>query len=176
MTALAVAVGLLAVLTLLNLFILLGVIRRLRTMAASAAEPSAEGVPAPGTAVGAFSLTDTDGHTVTEADVATGQSLVLMLSPSCGPCKTTVDKLAAERGTLPDRTFVFLRADFEDPELPDILAKLAGVGTIIEFGGQDGIEDALSSRGYPTALLIEDGVIAAASYKYAEVLPDRVSA
>jgi cytochrome oxidase Cu insertion factor (SCO1/SenC/PrrC family) len=175
MTALAVAVGLLALLTLFNLFVLLGVIRRLRTIAASTGDPLADVLPAVGRAVGPFSLTSADGTTVTEADVAHGQSVVLVLSSGCSPCQATAAALAGRRTGLPARTFVFVQDD-GDPKGPAMLANLAGVGTLATFGAEAGIEAAFGVGGYPTALLVEDGAIAAASTEYADVVPDRVSA
>jgi hypothetical protein len=169
MTALAVAVGLLAVLTLLNLFILLGVIRRLRTMAAADVLP--EVLPAPGTPVGPFAVTATDGTAVTDADVATGESLVLLLSLSCAPCQKTADKLVEGATALPARTIILLRREFEEEDPENMIERLSPVGTVVTFGGEEGVEGAFGSRGYPTALRINDGVIVSASNEYAEVLP-----
>jgi hypothetical protein len=176
MATLAVVVGLLTVLTLLNLFVLLGVIRRLRTMAAATADPMPEILPTIGARVGSFALTSTDGAAVTDADLAGGQSVVLLMSPSCTPCQDTATRLAEHRDELPDRTLILLRAEPDDPDLDSMLATLAGVGTIATFDDAAGLEDVFGSRGYPTAMRIEDGVIAAASHKYAEVLPDRQAA
>lgn len=175
MTLLAVAVGLLAVLTLLNLFVLLGVVRRLRTMAAADHDAQPELLPTLGAPVGAFSVTSTDGVAVTDADLASGRSVVLLLSPSCLPCQGTATSLAGRRD-LPERLFVLLRSDSDDPELVAMLATLHGVGTVATYDDAAGIEDAFGSRGFPTAMSIEDGIIVAASYKYADVLPDRVPA
>jgi hypothetical protein len=172
----AVAVGLLAVLTLLNLFILLGVIRRLRTMAATSEQDAQPELPTVGATVGAFAVTAIDGTAVTEADLASGESMVLMMSPSCQPCKETAAKLAKDRAGLPERTFVLLRAEPDEPELDAMLTKLAGIGTIATFDGTAGVEDAFGSRGYPTAARIKDGVVVASSIKYADILPDRVPA
>lgn len=176
MTVLAVAVGLLAVLTLLNLFVLLGVVRRLRTMAASAGEEVPEELPAIGAPVGEFRVTSTTGAVLTAADVSSGRSVVLLLSPSCTPCQGTASKLAKNRDELPERLFVLLNSEPGDPDLPAMLVTLDGVATIAVYDGTAGVEDAFGSSGYPTAVRIEDGIIAAASYKYADVLPDRVPA
>jgi hypothetical protein len=132
-------------------------------------------LPAVGSTVGAFAITSTDGAAVTEADLANGESLVVMMSPSCEACKDTAAKLAKRRAELPERTFLLLRSDPNDPDLPAVLRKLAGVGTIAVFDGLAGVEDAFGSRGFPTTVRVRDGVVAAASIKYAEVLPDHVS-
>ncbi|GAA1693374.1 TlpA family protein disulfide reductase [Fodinicola feengrottensis] len=176
MAAMAVAVGLLAVLTLLNLFILLGVVRRLRTMASDKENEAQPELPAVGATVGAFAVTSVDGTAVTEADLSSGESLVLMMSPSCQPCKETAAKLEKDRADLPERTFILLRAEPDEPELDTMLTKLAGIGTIAAFDGTAGVEDAFGSRGYPTAARIKDGVVVASSIKYADVLPDHVPA
>jgi len=176
MTGLTVAVVLIAVLTLFNLFVLLGVIRRLRTMTAAENEPLPGTLPEVGRRVGPFALTSVDGGTVTEADLADGQSVVLLLSSTCLPCQGTAVQLAKNPAELPQRTYVFLRGDDNDAERDNMLETLAGVGTIATFDDVGGIGVAFGANGYPTALLVEDGVVAAASFKYAEVLPDRVSA
>jgi hypothetical protein len=49
------------------------------------------------------------------------------------------------------------------------------VATVASFGDGAGIEAAFGSSGYPTALRVENGVVAA-SHSYAEVLPGRVPA
>ena len=177
MTLLAVAVGLLAVLTALNLFILLGVVRRLRTMpAAGGTTAPPEVLPPTGARIGAFALTTTDGTVVTEADVAIGTSLVVMLSPSCSPCQDSADKLAAQRDLLPANTLVLIRTEMDEPDLDAMLAKLAGVGKVATFSGGDGIEDAFSSRGYPAGIVVRDGIVQASSFTYTDLLPQAVPA
>jgi hypothetical protein len=183
MTLLAVAVGLLAVLTALNLLILLGVVRRLRTISATGGAPAtstpAEVLPPAGTRVGSFTLTAVDGTQVSEADLAEGRSLVVMLSPSCSPCRDTATKLAAQRDTLPDRTFILLRTEMDEPELDGMLAILdilAGVAKVATFTGGDDVEQAFASRGYPTGIAVENGVVTASSFTYTDVLPETVKA
>ncbi|WP_163506003.1 TlpA family protein disulfide reductase [Fodinicola acaciae] len=176
MAALAVAVGLLTVLTLLNLLILLGVVRRLRTMAAEKEKESQADLPVAGATVGAFAVTAADGTAITEADLSSGEALVLMLSPTCQPCKETAASLQKDRGALPERTFILLRGEPDEPELRPMLSALAGIGTIAAFDGTAGVETALGSRSYPTAAWVKDGVIVEAAVKYADVLPDRVPA
>ena len=176
MTLLAVAVGLLAVLTALNLFILLGVVRRLRTMPASTgATPPPDVLPPAGTRIGPFNLTAVDGRTVTEADLATGTSLVVLLSPSCSPCQDTAHKLASQRDILPASTFVLIRTELDEPDLDAMLATLEGVGTVATFHGGDGIQEAFTSRGYPAGILVRDGVVEASSFTYyTDLLPEAV--
>lgn len=176
MAALAVAVGLLAVLTLLNLFILLGVVRRLRTMAKDQEEAARPDLPEIGAPVGAFTVTTTTGTTVTEADLSSGESVVLMMTTGCGPCKETAARLAESRAGLPERTYILLRAEADDPALAEVLPELAGVGTIALYDATAGVEEAFDSKAYPTAMRVIDGHVAAASNKYEEVLPERVPA
>lgn len=176
MAVLAVVVALSTILTLLNLLILLGVIRRLRTMATSGQENQPELLPTLGTRVGAFTAVSTAGVAVTEADLASGSSTVLLLSPGCMPCQGTAAKLAKDRATLPQRLVVLLRAQPVGPDLDAMLETLAGVGTVATYEGDAGVEEAFGSKGFPTAMRIEDGIVVDASYKYAEVLPDRVPA
>jgi len=177
MTLLAVAVGLLAVLTALNLLILLGVVRRLRTINASSGyNPPSEILPPVGTRVGEFTVTAVDGTSVSQADLATGSSLVVMLSPGCTPCQDTAANLAKQRDQLPERTYVLVRTELDEPDLEAMLATLAGVGTVATFSGGDGVEQAFGGRGYPTGILVEDGAVKAASFTYTDVLPATVPA
>jgi len=180
MNVLAVVVALLAVVTALNLFILLGVVRRLREMSASAAAaPVDDGLPEPGTAVGGFIATTPDGGTVTEADLATGRSLVVLLTPTCAPCRDTADRLVAQRDRLPANTFVLVDAEGDEPELAPFLEKLAGVRTVAVLAPGTSSHLTFGTEGFPTSLVIEDGRLSFASFRLGDALkrlPDRALA
>lgn len=177
MTSLAVAVGLLAVLTALNLFILLGVVRRLRTLGAAEAAPPAEVLPPVGRRVEPFTVTTLAGDTFADTDLAHGSSLVVMLSPGCSPCKDTAAKLASLRDKLPARTTVLIRTELDEPELAAMLTTLTGFGAVATFSGADGVEQAFGGRGYPTWIRVDDGVVTASSFTYyTDLLPDVVAA
>lgn len=97
MATLTAAVVALAALTLLNLVLLLGVIRRIRTQVADSAHNTALALPdnpvlKPGSPVGAFSATTTDGDAIGLADLGAGDTLVGFFSSSCKPCRTAIPR------------------------------------------------------------------------------------
>jgi len=161
----------LTVLTLLNLFLLLGIIRRLReiTKEFHHADSGLPGMPEPGHVVGEFRESTLRGEPVTDEQLRSGTTLVMFLSPSCAPCKAAATRLASTPRPLP-RTVVFLQAAPDEPELDSMLAALDGVGAIALIEPNGPAASALSVRAYPTALLVRDGEVAAASFDLADVL------
>lgn len=171
MNVLVAVIALLGGLTALNLFLLLGVIRRLREMAAGAGSPMELGLPAPGDPVGEFSEKTVDGAVITDAAVRDGRSLVLFLSPSCQPCQAAADRLVDQpAGSLPP-TLVFVHTEPGDPKFAELRGKLDGIGVIAPVSGHSSAARAFGGvAGYPTSILVEDGTVTAASMDLAEIL------
>src|SRR4051794_39387044 len=98
MLYLTAAVVVLTGLTLLNLLLLLGIIRRLRdhterfTQMTKSVMPEVA-VVAAGRPVPEFTATTRDGDTVS-AGTLEGETLVGFFSPSCKPCKALLPKFA----------------------------------------------------------------------------------
>ncbi|OZV81769.1 hypothetical protein CA850_11535 [Micromonospora echinospora] len=102
MSALVATVVLLAVVCAGHTSLLVAVVRRLRIQAELLADVEERGLPAralpAGAAVGAFSVTDTDGRVFSAGDPS-GPTLVAMLNPTCGSCR----RLRREFGTVAAR-------------------------------------------------------------------------
>jgi thiol-disulfide isomerase/thioredoxin len=89
------------VLTLLNLLLLFGVIRRLREYPAQLAA----GLPGPsllpaGTQVEAFATTDADGRPVHREELPEG-TVVGFFSPGCAPCEALLPKFVTHAAGMP---------------------------------------------------------------------------
>ncbi len=163
-----VVVALLAAVTVLNLFLLLGVIRRLRGMATPGGDSPA--LPWAGMPVDDFAEVSVDGRPVTRADLSDGESLVVLLSPSCKPCGNTVDQLVARHPSLPDHTYLFVLGDPTTAGVLRMIDRLDGVGTTV--AAEPGrIDAAFGVTGLPAAILVRDGRVVHASHELAEVLP-----
>lgn len=168
MTVLVVVVTVLGVLTTLNLFLLLGVVRRLRSMSTSdsAMEP---GLPSPGDRIGAFTETALDGDVITEERLGEGRTLVVFLSPNCRPCQLAATELASQDALPP--TIVFVHTEPDDPKFAELRGKLAHLGPIAVVSGHSAAARAFGGiAGYPASVLVADGVVVAASMDLAEVL------
>lgn len=178
MSPLTITVVLLVLLTLGNLFLLLGVIRKLREVVAKQDERydhghgagNEEGLPAVGYEIPAFSQPTIDGGEVSAADLKSDQTLVVFLSPHCKPCAEVSDRLATHQAGLPERVLLFVEAEADDPLLGDYAAKLHGVGPIALASPASVATKAFQVTGYPTTILVDDGRVTAASFSFAEVV------
>jgi hypothetical protein len=161
------AVTLLTAVTLLNLFLLLGVIRRLRGMAVPGGD--SPGLPRAGMPVGDFAEVSAGGQPVTRADLSDGESLVVFLSPTCKPCGNAVDQLIARPPSLPDRTYLFVLGEPTTAGVLRMVERLNGVGiTVMAEPGR--VDDAFGVTGVPAAILVRDGRVVHASHELADVL------
>lgn len=176
MTTTDLAVVGLAVLTLVNLFLLLGLVRRLREMAGSAGSASSGliGVPAVGTVVGQFRESTLDGGVVTDESLRDGTNLVIFLTSTCPPCRDVAAQLATPPpGLALPPTVLFLQSSADDPELAPmmgLLGEFATTGTVALIEPDGPAARALSVTGYPTALLVRDGVVAEVSFDFTSLL------
>jgi hypothetical protein len=173
MHVLAAAVGLLAAVTAANLFILLGVIRRMRAMTTNSASldlrPLDLGMPEIGLEIGGFTESTVAGDPVTDDDLRHGQALVVFLSASCQPCKQTVTALTQQRDSLPACTYVFVQAEPDEPALAPMLDSLNGVGAVIVSA--EAPRQAFKVNAFPTVLLVDGGQVTFTSFELAEALP-----
>ncbi|HEY0641050.1 MAG TPA: TlpA disulfide reductase family protein [Pseudonocardiaceae bacterium] len=172
MSILGVAVCLLAVLTLLNLFVLLGVVRRLRATSHGPADAHA-GLPDIGSAVPHFSESTVDGGTVTDGDLRDGPALLLFLSPGCEPCRETAGRLERQAEPLPVRLIAFVLGRRDEPAAEDMLRSLAGAGTAALIDERGSVTTAFGVSAYPTAVMVDAGLVAATSFDYTDLLPAR---
>lgn len=147
MPYLVAAVILLGLVSALNLLLTLALIRRLRAQGAAghahAGPPTALG---PGSQVGDFTATTTEGETVTRADLI---GLVGFFSAGCEPCHDLAPRFAGLATELPRLAVV----EGEDPELVEVLS--AGVRVVAE--GYDGVVSGAFQNTWTPALYLLDG-------------------
>ncbi|MEV0388195.1 TlpA disulfide reductase family protein [Nonomuraea sp. NPDC050643] len=174
MPYLIVAVVMIGVLCLLNLLLTVGVIRRLRKQAASAASmPSmAEGL-AIGEKVPEFAATTTDGEPISD-ELIDGPALVGFFSPSCQPCRELMPRFIDHARRTPAAVLaVVVTGDIGDKEAAADVERLAEVARVVVEAPQAAIQSAFQVTGYPTVFEIgADGRVADND----PVLPATVSA
>lgn len=113
------ALVLLGLLCLLNLLLTVGILRRMRAQTATASPFTLR----PGSAVGEFTVTTTDGEPLTAAAL---DGTVAFFSADCPACHDTLpDFLAYARDQGRDRVFAVFGGD--DPETVRALAEVAHV-------------------------------------------------
>lgn len=164
-SVLTVAVLLVGALGLLNLFIGYGIVRKLRDLDARVGPAS--GGPVSGHRITPFTATTVDGGPLSEADVASGESLVALLSPGCGSCDEVVAQLSAAPGSRSPILLVH-SADADDPETARLVGAARQVGrvAVVPFGD---VPQAFGVTSFPTVVLVRDGRVHAAGYDLPEL-------
>jgi hypothetical protein len=99
-------VGLFGALTLLNLLLTFGIIRRLRHRPPGTIVTT-PGFLTPGTLIGDFTGRDLDGRPVSRGELS-GRTLVGFFSPGCDACRDRLPDFAAARVFGPDRSLAIV--------------------------------------------------------------------
>lgn len=158
MTYVVAALVVTNVLTLLNLLLLFGVIRRLREQpVAPPGLPGPSALPV-GTQVEPFVTDDADGRPL-RLDELPGGTVVGFFSPGCAPCEALVPKFVARTAELPGGrdSVVAVVAGFPD-EVGDYVAKLAPVArVVVEEPSGGAVAHAFQVTGYPTVFQLDAG-------------------
>jgi thiol-disulfide isomerase/thioredoxin len=162
MPYLTAAVVLIGLLSALNLVLTLALIRRLRGDGAAAAghagPPMALG---PGSQVGDFTATTTEGEPVTRADLL---GLVAFFSAGCAPCHELAPRFARLATGLPRLAVV----TGDDPELVAVLSP--SVRLVVE--DHDGaVSSAFQNTWTPAVYLVDSGQRVVAAGGRLEDLP-----
>lgn len=172
LTALVVVVGIVSV---LNLLLLFGVIRRLKEHDQAIAKiphgamesAPADSMRAPGSEVDEFTAVSTDNVPVTK-EALTGETMVGFFSVSCAPCVESAPKFAEHAAGVPggkDSVLTIVVADGDDDpsELVGILSDSARV--VVE--GYDGpIAAAFGVTAFPTYAVVASGKITATALEF----------
>jgi hypothetical protein len=162
-------------LTLANLFLVLGVVRRLRVHTAKLDRlakngPRPEPMIGPGRRPATFSATTLDGRLVTEATVATG-GLVGFFSPTCDSCEEWLPRFAEAAASaafaLGPRLAVVV-ADDDDAASP-MVERLRSVAQVVVERKDGPMATAFDVTGYPAICRLDDRG-AVVSYQPADVL------
>jgi thiol-disulfide isomerase/thioredoxin len=149
-------------LTLLNLLLLFGVIRRLREQSVPplGGQPADDGLPV-GTRVEAFETTDIDGHAVRLDELPAG-AIVGFFSPGCGPCETLLPKFVAHSEALPGGRGSALAVVVGAPDdAADYVVRLSRVArVVVEDSPGAAVGHAFRVSGYPTVFQLDgDGTV-----------------
>lgn len=148
MPYLIAAVAILGVLTLFNLLLLYGVIRRLGAQN----QPRSAGIAEAGSVVGAFAATTTDGVDLTTSDLQP-DTLVGFFTPSCSACTEELPRFVdAAAGHAQDRVLaVVVGTETDTIEQAGALSPKARV-VVAPLGA--GIVKAFEVQGFPSFALI----------------------
>ncbi|MFF5227959.1 TlpA family protein disulfide reductase [Dactylosporangium sp. NPDC000521] len=158
-TALLVAVLLLTALTLFNLVVVLGVVRRLRAYEnrlGDLAEPPPVSTATVGEPVADFSASTVDGRRVDRSSL-TGQTLIGFFSPDCPACHERLGDFRAAAARHPGDVLAVVVDDGGDPApVVGALTGAGGVAVILE-DPEGPVAGAFGVRGFPAFVLVRDG-------------------
>lgn len=153
MPYLIVAVVLIGVLCMLNLLLTVGVIRRLRKQAASAASlpPMAEGL-AIGEKMPQFAATTTDGEPISD-ELLERSALIGFFSPSCEPCRELMPRFIDHARRTSAAVLAVVVTDSNEEAVADV-ERLAEVARVVVEAPHAAIQSAFQVAGYPTLFMI----------------------
>lgn len=160
---LGAAVAIVAVISLLNLLLIFGVIRRLRDHTERWSQLShgpGEPILRAGSRIGKFTAIATDGDSIS-SDVLVGRTLVGFFSPGCGPCDSLLPRFVEYALSMPGgrrQVLAVIAGDVEGAaEKIDALRPYARV--VVE--AHDGaVMTAFGVHAYPVVCIVEDGTVA----------------
>lgn len=160
-----VLLGVAIVVTLLNLVLLLGVVRRLREHETRLASMTGGGPPVlitpAGGRVAPFSARSVDGRSVDEH--STDAALVGFFSPECGSCHERLPDFRAAAGEHAGPVLAVVVEDGGDTSpLVDALRTCA---TVVLEAPTGPVAEAFAVRGFPAFALVADGTVAASGYE-----------
>ncbi|MEH1166997.1 TlpA disulfide reductase family protein [Micromonospora sp. CPCC 205539] len=178
MLYLTAAVVILTLLTLFNLMLMLGVVRRLRDHTGRFAEMTRSVMPdvpvlARGRAVPAFSAATRDGGQFTTESLD-GDTLVGFFSPSCAPCQALAPRFAEYAERFPggrDRVLAVVAEDADPAVYVKMFAPVARI-VVEEPGGP--VATAFEVSGFPALCLIAaDGTVAVSGMRMEDLPASR---
>jgi hypothetical protein len=166
-----IAVAVLAALTLLNLALTLGVVRRLREHTELLARANSPGesffeqmILATGATIGDFAARTTDGAAI-ERDDLDARTLVGFFSPHCGGCRDRATAFAETaqrlRGGRRSALAVIAAADLE--EASDFVRRLDATSQIIVEPDGGPVQSAFKVTGFPAFCVVGEDAVAMAS-------------
>ncbi|MBE1492616.1 thioredoxin domain-containing protein [Plantactinospora soyae] len=153
--------------TLLNLVLMLGVIRRLRDhserlVALAETAPKPELMIGPGRRPAPFAVETIDGHRISEADLARG-GLVGFFSTTCSACGEWLPRFVEAARALPAgrQGALAVVSGETEADRAEMVAQLREVAlVVIERGRKEPLHDAFRITGYPAmGRLDENGTV-----------------
>jgi hypothetical protein len=168
MIVLIAALVLLTAVTAGHLLLTFALIRRVRELQNRAPIPHDDGLPAPGTPVGPFSLERADGGRFGTEDLATGTTLVGFFAAGCAPCSSVVADLLDDP---PSERFVALVDSGEDEPTRALATRLGTIAEVAVVPWDSTAPSAFDQEGFPALLRVRDGVITEAARTRAALAP-----
>ncbi len=170
-TFLTATVVVVAIVTVLNLLLLLGVIRRLKEHDQAIAKiphgAPADSMRAPGSEVDEFTAVSTDDVPVTKEALA-GETVVGFFSVSCAPCVENAPKFAEHAAGVPggkDSVLAIVVADGDDD--PSEMVGILSDGARVVVEGYDGpMATAFGVTAFPTYAVVASGKITATALEF----------
>ncbi|WP_163505999.1 TlpA family protein disulfide reductase [Fodinicola acaciae] len=165
MTAFVAVVG---ALSLVNLLLCIGIVRRLREHTDILNTKLGDNGPAPmyaaGQRIGDFQATTVDGAAVSR-DALTGTTLLGAFTPGCTPCKERLP-LFIEQAAQRDRDQVLAIVSGTVDDAADYVARLSAVARVVREEDGGPVTTAFGVEGFPAFALIDtDGVVLASGTK-----------
>lgn len=174
MVYVVVALVLLAAVSLVNLLLFLGVMRRLRehtellSKGAGHGGSDSEGLLAAGETVADFTATTMDGGTVGRADLRDG-AMVAFFSPTCAPCRERLPEFVELAGALPaaDRqAYAVIIGDAADAA--DMARQLSPAARVVIGPTTVPMVEAFGAESFPALYRMgPDAVVAASGHSMA---------
>ncbi len=163
--ALFVAVVLLTLLTLFNLVLVLGLVRRLRSheeRLTGLAEPPAVTSVKPGQQVGDFTVSTVDGEVVKRGSLR-GPTLVGFFSPNCSACHERLGDFVSVAARHPGDVLSVVVNDGGDTA--PVVAALSATNVVVE-DPEGPLGSAFGVHGYPAFIILTgDGVVESVGYQ-----------
>ncbi|MBB5874262.1 thiol-disulfide isomerase/thioredoxin [Allocatelliglobosispora scoriae] len=167
MAYLWIAFAVVTTISLLNLLLVFGVVRRLREHTALLAKmptgPTAGDLILPaGAQIGSFSAVTTAGDAVSTTSFRDG-TLVGFFSPGCAPCRERLPEFVAYAAELggADRVFAVVVSDVAS-EATETIDQLAGVARVVLEKDEGPVAAAFGVKGFPAVGLVNaDGTVVA---------------
>ena len=150
-------------LTLLNLVLMIGVIRRLRehTGLLSARGDTADILLGVGETPDDFTAATTDGGHVSR-ETLIGEQLVGFLSPGCGPCTEILPRFV-ERAAVAGRANALAVFALGSEDADGLVAQLEPVARVVVERDDDSVSRAFKVRGFPALCLLNADKVVTAS-------------
>lgn len=163
---LATVVVLCVLITVFNLVLTFGVIRRLKNHTDQFVEigrmmPRAEPLIREGQRPAPYTAVSIDGQPVSDADLRSG-GLVGFFSPTCDSCTEWLPRFVTAAAALPGgaRTALAVVVADSPAEGAEMAAQLSGVATVVIEPDRGPLAEAFQAKGYPAmGRLGEDGAV-----------------
>jgi hypothetical protein len=153
-------------LTVLNLILTLGVLRRLREHAERLNELAAadtgqwrDPIIGPGSRPGPFNAVDVDGGRIGDAGLGGAEALVAFFSPDCGICKEWLPRFVDAATALGDRRralAVVVAPSATDPAAAEQVAALGDAATVVVENDKGPLAEAFQVSGYPAMVRLDE--------------------